>query len=66
MSAAAAPSGQVDESRILAIVAQHRHQDGPLIEILHDVQAAFGCVPPGAVPVLARALNLALDTVPAR
>jgi formate dehydrogenase subunit gamma len=58
MSAATAPSGQVDESRILAIVAQHRHQDGPLIEILHDVQAAFGCVPPGAVPVLARALNL--------
>jgi len=58
MSTAAAPAGLLDESRILTIVAKHRHQDGPLIEILHDVQAAFGCVPPGAVPVLARALNL--------
>lgn len=58
MSAVAASGSQVDESRILAIVARHRHQDGPLIEILHDVQASFGCVPPGAVPALARALNL--------
>lgn len=58
MNAVAGPAGQVDESRILAIVAQHRRQDGPLIEILHEVQAAFGCVPPGAVPVIARALNL--------
>jgi formate dehydrogenase subunit gamma len=48
----------VDEGRILAIVERHRHRDGPLIEILHEVQGAFGCVPPGSVPVLARALNL--------
>lgn len=58
MSAAAAPAGQLDEGRILAIVERHRHRDGPLIEILHEVQAAVGCVPAAAVPVIARALNL--------
>ena len=58
MSAAMQPAGAVDEKRILAIGERHRGQDGPLIEILHDVQAEFGCVPPGSVPVLARALNL--------
>lgn len=58
MSVAAAPAGQLDEGRILAIVERHRHRDGPLIEILHEVQAAFGCVPAAAVPVIARALNL--------
>ncbi|HET8691324.1 MAG TPA: formate dehydrogenase subunit gamma [Steroidobacteraceae bacterium] len=58
MSATAIPAAAFDEQRILAIVERHRHQDGPLIEILHDVQAEFGCVPQGAVATLARALNL--------
>jgi formate dehydrogenase subunit gamma len=58
MSGVAAPDSPMNEARILAIVEHHRHRDGPLIEILHEVQAAFGCVPPGAVPVVARALNL--------
>jgi len=56
VSPVAAPA--VDEKRILAIVERHRHRAGPLIEILHEVQANFGCVPPGTVPVLAHALNL--------
>ena len=56
MSAVAAAA--VDEKRILAIVERHRGRAGPLIEILHEVQASFGCVPQGAVAVLARALNL--------
>jgi formate dehydrogenase subunit gamma len=56
MSAVA--TAAVDEKRILAIVERHRHRAGPLIEILHEVQANFGCVPPGTVPVLAHALNL--------
>ena len=34
------------------------HLDGPLLPILHDVQAAFGCVPAQAVPLIADALNL--------
>ena len=58
MSAALPAGGPLDEKRIFAIVERHRHRDGPLIEILHDVQAEFGCVPTGSVAVLARALNL--------
>ena len=57
MSAVAAPAA-MNESRVVAIVERHRHRDGPLIEILHDVQADFGCIPSGAVPVIASALNL--------
>ena len=56
MSAVVAASA--DEARILAAVERNRHRDGPLIEILHEVQGEFGCIPSGAVPVLARALNL--------
>jgi formate dehydrogenase subunit gamma len=47
-----------DEARILAAVERNLHRDGPLIEILHEVQSEFGCIPSGAVAVLARALNL--------
>ncbi len=54
----AVTSPPADEARILAAVERHRHRDGPLIEVLHEVQADFGCIPPGAVPVIARALNL--------
>lgn len=57
MNAVASPAA-VNEARIVAIVERHRHRDGPLIEVLHDVQADFGCIPSGAVPVIARALNL--------
>ena len=56
MSAAAAQAG--NEARIVAIVERHRHRDGPLIEILHEVQAEFGCIPAGAVAVIAGLLNL--------
>jgi formate dehydrogenase subunit gamma len=57
VSAVASPA-VLNEARIVAIVERHRHRDGPLIEVLHDVQADFGCIPSGAVPVIARALNL--------
>jgi formate dehydrogenase subunit gamma len=40
------------------IVADLKGRPGPLIEILHSVQAALGYVPPDAVPMLAEALNL--------
>ncbi len=56
MNAVTTPSA--DEARVLAAVERHRHRDGPLIEVLHEVQAEFGCIPTGAVPVIARALNL--------
>lgn len=31
---------------------------GPLIEVLHAVQEALGCIPPEAVPLIARGMNL--------
>jgi formate dehydrogenase subunit gamma len=50
--------GSADREKIVAIVARHRGRRGPLIEILHDVQQSFGCVPDHAVPVIAHELNL--------
>jgi formate dehydrogenase subunit gamma len=32
--------------------------EGPLLPILHAIQAAFGCVPREAVPLIAETLNL--------
>ena len=40
------------------IVADMKGRPGPLIEILHSVQAALGYVPSDAVPLIAEALNL--------
>ncbi len=40
------------------IVADLKDRPGPLIELLHAVQAALGYVPAEAVPIVADALNL--------
>ncbi|HUN72951.1 MAG TPA: formate dehydrogenase subunit gamma [Steroidobacteraceae bacterium] len=40
------------------IVAQMQARPGPLIEILHAVQADLGFIPAAAVPLIAEALNL--------
>lgn len=40
------------------IIARHVSRDGPLLPILHDVQAEFGCVDAGAEAAIAKALNL--------
>jgi formate dehydrogenase subunit gamma len=50
------PSDQIAALR--RIVAQHRDRPGPLLEVLHAVQATLGYVPEGAVPVVAEELNL--------
>jgi len=50
------PSDQA--ATVRRIVAQHRERPGPLLEVLHGIQAAFGHVPAGAVPVVAEELNL--------
>jgi formate dehydrogenase subunit gamma len=52
------PFSQMDREKVLAIVERHRDRQGPLVEILHEVQDALGCVPAEAVPVIAGALNL--------
>jgi formate dehydrogenase subunit gamma len=44
--------------RTAEIIAQHVDQVGALLPILHALQAAFGCIPEPAVPMVADALNL--------
>ncbi|RVU04112.1 NADH-quinone oxidoreductase subunit E [Novosphingobium umbonatum] len=41
-----------------AILSRHMGVEGPLLPILHDVQAAFGCVSAQAQEAIAQALNL--------
>ena len=48
----------VQRQTVLSIVAEHQSRPGPLIEILHGVQAALGFVPAAAVPLIAEQLNL--------
>ena len=40
------------------IVADLKDRPGPLIEVLHAIQASLGYVPADAVPIVAEALNL--------
>ena len=37
---------------------KHKHQPGALLPLLHAIQAALGYIPPDAVPVIAKSLNL--------
>lgn len=40
------------------VVTDLRHQPGPLLNVLHAVQDAYGYIPPAAVPLIADGLNL--------
>lgn len=40
------------------IAAAHAHLEGPLLPILHALQAEVGFIPRDAIPVVAHALNL--------
>ncbi len=44
--------------RLASIVAEHAGRAGPLLPILHEVQAAFGCIDREAEAQIAKALNL--------
>ena len=44
--------------RVEDILARHQGREGPLLPVLHDVQAEFGHVPQTVLPVIAKALNL--------
>ena len=48
----------VAAEEIRPLIARHMGREGPLLPMLHDIQAAFGHVPESAVPLLADALNL--------
>jgi formate dehydrogenase subunit gamma len=47
-----------DSAVVRRVVAEHRERPGPLLEVLHAIQAALGFVPAGAVPLVAEGLNL--------
>lgn len=47
-----------NEAEASAVLRRHEGREGPLLPILHDLQAAFGCVPAEAVPFVAHALNM--------
>jgi formate dehydrogenase subunit gamma len=53
MQGNAAQLAQVED-----ILAAHSGMEGPLLPILHAVQAEFGHVPQEALPVIAKSLNL--------
>jgi formate dehydrogenase subunit gamma len=55
-AAAAAPPEVA--AAVQRAVDRHAGEPGPLMELLHEVQAELGCVPRSAVPVLAEALNI--------
>ena len=44
--------------RLGQIIAEHQVREGPLLPILHDVQAAFGCIDREAEAQIAQELNL--------
>ena len=46
------------EQRLSEIIADHAGREGPLLPLLHDVQAEFGCVDEDAEKTIAGALNL--------
>lgn len=47
-----------DEREATSIIGLHKGREGALLPILHDLQAAFGCVPPAAARLVADGLNL--------
>ena len=51
-----APSEVEEVTR--AILADHAGLEGPLLPVLHAVQAAFGFLPASAVPVIAQGLGI--------
>lgn len=50
-------------ARVRAIAKARSAEPGPLIEILHDVQHAFGYLPDGTAPTVADVLNLSIAEV---
>ncbi|MEZ6023352.1 MAG: formate dehydrogenase subunit gamma [Hyphomonadaceae bacterium] len=47
-----------DEAEARHAIAAYAGSEGPLLPMLHALQARFGCIPPEATPFLADALNL--------
>jgi formate dehydrogenase subunit gamma len=52
------PASTEIASRTMAIIDELKDLEGPLLPILHGIQAEFGYVPREALPVIASGLNL--------
>ena len=52
------PTPAPTDAEIGALIDDHLHLEGPLLPILHAIQAAFGHVPQMALPLIAKALNI--------
>ncbi len=48
----------MNEQQYQAVIDTHPDMEGPLLPLLHRFQHEFGHIPPDAVPIIARALNL--------
>lgn len=47
-----------DKSEIIGeIVARHHHREGPLLPILNDVQAEYGCIDAESEALIAKGIN---------
>lgn len=55
MTSPNAPSDLAQQ--VAGICARHAALEGPMLPILHDIQAEFGHIPQEAIPVVAKALN---------
>lgn len=52
------PSDTPPDEALRLLIAAHQAERGALLPLLHAVQDALGCVPPEAVPPIAKALRL--------
>ena|SRR5437868_6920697 len=57
-NASAQNPSAADLAQVELALAEHRNAPGPLLQVLHAVQARLGYVPDAAVPVIAESLNL--------
>lgn len=51
-------TAQAPQGELLALIAEHSGGDGPLLPMLHAIQATYGHIPQEAIPLIADALNL--------
>src|SRR5574340_1274596 len=52
------PNRTKEEEAVIAAIQSHRDRPGALLPILHAIQDRLGYVPPDALPVIAKELNL--------
>ncbi len=51
-------TAQAPQGELLALISEHSGGDGPLLPMLHAIQATYGHIPQEAIPLIADVLNL--------